>query len=128
MLGDRTFRLTDDPGRAELRDDVTELIARLAREDYPVVDLDDDRLYDVGMVAAPVFGADGMCGAHFAVAKRHHRLVAQPRMVVDRRVPEVLVRIDDHPVFSFYCQGYVASCLCSPSPSIPRVTTSPATR
>ena len=59
MLGDRTFRLTDDPGRAELRDDVTDLIARLAREDYPVVDLDDDRLYDVGMVAAPVFGADG---------------------------------------------------------------------
>ena len=59
MLGDRTFRLTDDPGRAELRDDVAELFAELARQDYPVVDLDDRALFDVGMVAAPVFGADG---------------------------------------------------------------------
>ena len=59
MLADRTFRLTDDPGRAELRDDVAELIATLAREDYPVVDLDQDDLFDVGMVAAPVFGPDG---------------------------------------------------------------------
>ncbi|MCP6768755.1 hypothetical protein NL529_28330, partial [Klebsiella pneumoniae] len=49
MLGDRTFRLTDDPGRSELRDDVAELLAALAREDYPVVDLADDQLFDVGM-------------------------------------------------------------------------------
>jgi DNA-binding IclR family transcriptional regulator len=59
MLGERAFRLADDPGRAELRDDVAELMATLAREDYPVVDLDDDGQFDVGMVAAPVFGADG---------------------------------------------------------------------
>jgi DNA-binding IclR family transcriptional regulator len=59
MLGDRTFRLTDDPGRAELRDDVAELFAELARQDYPVVDLDEGALFDVGMVAAPVFGPDG---------------------------------------------------------------------
>ena len=59
MLGDRAFRLTDDPGRAELRDDVAELLAALAREDYPVVDLADDQLFDVGMVAAPVFGPEG---------------------------------------------------------------------
>jgi DNA-binding IclR family transcriptional regulator len=59
MLGDRTFRLSDDPAREGLRDDVAELFAELAREDYPVVDLDDDRPFDVGIVAAPVFGPDG---------------------------------------------------------------------
>ena len=59
LLGERTFTLTDDPGRAELRDDVAELFAALAREDYPLVDLDDDRPFDVGIVAAPIFGPDG---------------------------------------------------------------------
>ena len=59
MLGERTFTLTDDPGRAELRDDVAELFAALAREDYPVVELDDDHRFDVGIVAAPVFGPEG---------------------------------------------------------------------
>ena len=59
MLGERAFTLTDDPGRAELRDDVAELFAALAREDYPVVELDDDHHFDVGIVAAPVFGPDG---------------------------------------------------------------------
>jgi DNA-binding IclR family transcriptional regulator len=58
MLGERTFTLTDDPGRAELRDDVAELFAALAREEYPVVELDDDHRFDVGIVAAPVFGPD----------------------------------------------------------------------
>jgi DNA-binding IclR family transcriptional regulator len=59
MLGERAFTLTDDPGRDELRDDVAELFAALAREDYPVVALDDDHRFDVGIVAAPVFGPDG---------------------------------------------------------------------
>lgn len=59
MLGERTFTLADDPSRVDLRDDVAELFATLAHENYPVVMLDDDRPFDVGIVAAPVFGPDG---------------------------------------------------------------------
>lgn len=58
LLGERTFSLSDNPARADLRDDVTELFARLATEDYPVVDLDTAGRFDVGIIAAPVFGPD----------------------------------------------------------------------
>lgn len=58
MIGERTFSLTDTPVRSDLRDDVTELFAKLATEDYPLVLLEPDALFDVGTVAAPVFGPD----------------------------------------------------------------------
>jgi DNA-binding IclR family transcriptional regulator len=59
MLGERSFNLADDPSRVDLRDDVAELFATLANENYPLVQLDDGRPFDVGIVAAPVFGPDG---------------------------------------------------------------------
>ena len=63
LLGERTYSLADDPTRADLHADVDELFARLATEDYPLVDLDtkpaDEIRYDIGIVAAPVFGPDG---------------------------------------------------------------------
>lgn len=59
MLGERAFVLTDDPARSELHADIAELFTALAREDYPVVDLDSERRFDVGIVAAPVLGPDG---------------------------------------------------------------------
>lgn len=58
-LGERTYSLADSPSDSALRDDVTELFAKLAAEDYPIIDLDPDRRYDVGNMAAPVFGPDG---------------------------------------------------------------------
>ena len=58
LLGERTFSLSDTPARSDLRDDVAELFARLATEDYPVVDLDTAGRFDVGIIAAPVFGPD----------------------------------------------------------------------
>ncbi len=57
-LGERTFSLSDDPSRVDLRDDVAELFAQLAAQDYPVVDLDTASRLDVGTIAAPVFGSD----------------------------------------------------------------------
>jgi DNA-binding IclR family transcriptional regulator len=86
MLGDRTFRLTDDPGRSELRDDVAELLAALAREDYPVVDLADDQLFDVGMVAAPVFGPEGSVIAAVSAYGFPMGLPADTVMAAGRRV------------------------------------------
>ena len=59
QLGERTYSLSDSPSNAELRNDVTELFAVLATEDYPVVDLTTNSRFDVGTIAAPVFGADG---------------------------------------------------------------------
>ena len=59
LLGERTFTLTDDPGRTDLRDDIAELLGALANEDYAEIELDDDRRFDLGIVAAPVFGPDG---------------------------------------------------------------------
>ena len=59
MLGERAFVLTDDPARAELHADIAELFAALANEEYSVVRLDEDRRFDVGIVAAPVIGSDG---------------------------------------------------------------------
>ncbi len=86
MLGDRAYRLTDDPGRAELRDDVAELIATLAREDYPVVDLDQDDLFDVGMIAAPVFGPDGTVFAAITVTGLPFGMPAAAVVAAGRRV------------------------------------------
>ncbi len=86
MLGDRAYRLTDDPGRAELRDDVAELIATLAREDYPVVDLDQDDLFDVGMIAAPVFGPDGTVLAAITVTGLPFGMPASAVVAAGRRV------------------------------------------
>ncbi len=88
MLGDRAFRLTDDPGRAELRDDVAELLAALAREDYPVVDLADDQLFDVGMVAAPVFGPEGSVIAAVSAYGFPMGLPAETVMAAGRTVRE----------------------------------------
>jgi DNA-binding IclR family transcriptional regulator len=59
QLGERTYSLSDSPSNAELRNDVNELFAVLATEDYPVVDLSTNSHFDVGTIAAPVFGADG---------------------------------------------------------------------
>ena len=92
MLGERTFRLTDDPGRAELRDDVAELMATLAREDYSVVDLDDDGLFDVGMVAAPVFGRDGTVLAAVTATGFPAGLPATSVMEAGRKVRDAAAR------------------------------------
>ena len=59
MLGERAVVLTDAPGRPELRADIAELFAALARDYSPVLDLDIERRFDIGMIAAPVLGADG---------------------------------------------------------------------
>jgi DNA-binding IclR family transcriptional regulator len=59
QLGERTYSLSDTPSNADLRKDVAELFAVLATEDYPVVDLSTSSRFDVGTIAAPVFGADG---------------------------------------------------------------------
>jgi len=59
QLGERTFSLSDSPSNTDLRNDVAELFAVLATEDYPIIDLDAQRRFDVGNIAAPVFGADG---------------------------------------------------------------------
>ena len=59
QLGERTYSLSDSPSNTQLRNDVTELFAVLATENYPVVDLDSNRRFDVSTIAAPVFGADG---------------------------------------------------------------------
>ena len=59
QLGERTYSLSDSPSNTELRNDVAELFAVLATEDYPVVDLSTNSRFDVGTIAAPVFGADG---------------------------------------------------------------------
>ena len=45
--------------RTDLRDDIAELLGALANEDYAEIELDDDRRFDLGIVAAPVFGPDG---------------------------------------------------------------------
>lgn len=57
-LGERSIRLTDHPNRPDLRRDVNDLLVQLAQEDYPMVDLDGQHSFDVGMIAAPVFGPD----------------------------------------------------------------------
>jgi len=88
MLGERAFRLTDDPGRHELRDDVAELLAALAREDYPVVDLADDQLFDVGIVAAPVFGPEGSVLAAISASGFPSGLPATTVMAAGRTVRE----------------------------------------
>ena len=59
LLGERTYSLSDSPSNAELRNDVAELFAVLATEDYPIVDLTANSRFDVSTIAAPVFGADG---------------------------------------------------------------------
>lgn len=59
LLGERAFILTDDPGRSDLHADIADLLAALAQEEYPVLDLEADRLFDIGIVAAPVLGPDG---------------------------------------------------------------------
>jgi len=47
------------PSDARLRRSVEELIDGLAGSDYHTASLDDDRGYDVSMIAAPVFGPNG---------------------------------------------------------------------
>lgn len=59
QLGERAYSLADSPSDPELRNDVAELFAVLATENYPVVDLRANGRFDVGTIAAPVFGADG---------------------------------------------------------------------
>ena len=59
LLGERAFILTDDPARSELHADIAELFAALVKEEYPLLDLDEDRRFDIGIVAAPVIGPDG---------------------------------------------------------------------
>src|SRR5690606_20492538 len=44
----------DDPDGVSIE----ELIAGLEEADYPLVDLDPSRTYDISMIAAPVFGPD----------------------------------------------------------------------
>jgi len=58
-LGERALSLIAEPSRRDLRDDVHVLTALLATEDYPLVDLDARGPFDIGMIAAPVFDADG---------------------------------------------------------------------
>lgn len=58
-LGERALSLTAEPSRHDLRNDLTALTALLATEDYPLVDLSARGPFDIGMIAAPVFDADG---------------------------------------------------------------------
>ncbi len=85
-FGERVFTLSDDPGRADLRDDVAELLGALAREDYPVVDLDDARTFDVGMIAAPVFGPDSSVIAAITATGFPERLPASAVLDAGRKV------------------------------------------
>lgn len=57
-LGERTYSLSDSPSDVQLRNDVAEMFAVLATEDYPIIDLDPDRRFDIANIAAPVFGPD----------------------------------------------------------------------
>lgn len=58
-LGAAASGLADVPGRADLRSDLGELLAALAEGPYALDALEPDRTYDIGVVAAPVFDADG---------------------------------------------------------------------
>ncbi|MCU1484275.1 MAG: hypothetical protein JWN67_1021 [Actinomycetia bacterium] len=58
-LGDALDHLADAPADAALRGSVDELVVELGHGEYQVQELDRARTYDVSMVAAPVFGADG---------------------------------------------------------------------
>jgi DNA-binding IclR family transcriptional regulator len=58
-LGDALDHLADAPADATLRGSVDELVVELGHGEYQVQELDRARTYDVSMVAAPVFGADG---------------------------------------------------------------------
>jgi len=58
-LGERALSLTAQPSRHDLREDVNVLTALLATEEYPLVDLGAKGPFDIGMIAAPVFDADG---------------------------------------------------------------------
>ena len=59
QLGERAYSLSDTPSNVDLRNDVVELFAVLATEEYPVLHLDSDSRFDVATIAAPVFGAEG---------------------------------------------------------------------
>ena len=59
QLGERAYSLSDTPSNVDLRNDVVELFAVLATEEYPVLHLDSESRFDVATIAAPVFGAEG---------------------------------------------------------------------
>ncbi|MCU1392410.1 MAG: transcriptional regulator, IclR family [Ilumatobacteraceae bacterium] len=58
-LGDALDSLADAPVDAGLRGTIDDLVLALNEREYQVSDLDAGRAYDVSMIAAPVFGADG---------------------------------------------------------------------
>jgi DNA-binding IclR family transcriptional regulator len=57
-LGLAIARLADEPRALDIRTSIDELIAELGQHEYWVRDLDSRRVYDVSMIAAPVFGPD----------------------------------------------------------------------
>lgn len=58
-LGTAASDLADVPGRADLRSDLTDLLTAMAAGPYALDALEPDRVYDVGVIAAPVFDLDG---------------------------------------------------------------------
>lgn len=57
-LGDALTHLADAPVDAGLRGTIDDLVVELGQREYQIADLDAGRIYDVSMIAAPVFGAD----------------------------------------------------------------------
>lgn len=86
MLGERAVGLTDAPGRSELRADIAELFAALAHDYDPVVDLEAERRFDIGMIAAPVLGADGSVIAALSATGFRGSLAAGAVLEAGRRV------------------------------------------
>jgi DNA-binding IclR family transcriptional regulator len=65
-FGATVFSLADAPRRRELRADLDMLLVALAADDYAVASIDPARIYDIGMIAAPVFDGDGRVVAAIA--------------------------------------------------------------
>jgi DNA-binding IclR family transcriptional regulator len=57
-FGATVFSLADAAGSQAVRADLDALLASLADGDYPLASLDAGELFDVGMIAAPVFDGD----------------------------------------------------------------------
>jgi DNA-binding IclR family transcriptional regulator len=68
--------LTDAPGREDLKRDIAALFERLSHADYQLEELEPDRTYDISMVSAPVFDAQGRVAVAITLAGLPRRLPA----------------------------------------------------
>lgn len=68
--------LTDAPGREDIKRDIAALFERLGNADYQLEELGAEEVYDISMVSAPVFDAQGRVAVAITLAGLPRRLQA----------------------------------------------------